>query len=235
MGRGRCDDPPADPLVSEFRILLSRVDRTRSAACGDGPTAVAPAGANPGLGGGNSLLLHNLLLAYLLDDPLRGSADGRCLRVTNSGSTRDWYLSRSDDDADGDGDQAVGYRVGTTRAHVLDRLRVGPTRCDGSTMERTRLLAGFLFDPDWTGNMGWSLRSQLFDCRCQRCVSACDCDETIDLVRYFGDPFHRAGCCGSWLFVIACHQKLLLKTLRERRRVTTKRADDSGQKHQRTE
>ena len=104
MGRGRCDDPPADPLVSEFRVFFSRVDSTRSAARRGGPTAVAAAGANPRLGGGNSLLLYNLLLAHLLDDPLRRSADSRCLRVTDSASNCDWYLSGSGDDADGDGD-----------------------------------------------------------------------------------------------------------------------------------
>ena len=128
----------------------------------------------------------------------------------------------------------MGYRVGTTRARLLDRLRVDAAGCDGATVECPRLLASVLFAPDWTGNMGWSLRSQLFDCRCQRGISACDCGETICLVRCFADTFDRAGCCGSWLFVVACHQKLLLETLRERRRVTTKRADDS-QKHQRTE
>ena len=104
MGRGRCDDPTANSLVSEFRVLLSRVDRARSAARRGGPRAVAAACADPRLGGRHSLLLYNLLLADLLDDPLRRSAGGRCLRVTNSASNCDWYLSGSRDDADGDGD-----------------------------------------------------------------------------------------------------------------------------------
>src|SRR5918996_181104 len=140
MGRGRCDDPPSDPLVSEFRVLCSRVDRARSAARGGGPMAVAAEGVDPRLGGRNSLLLYDLLLAHLLDDPPRRCADGRRLPLTDSSFTRRRALSRACNDAGRAGDQALGYRVGTTRAGVLDHLRMGAAGCNGPTMERTRLL-----------------------------------------------------------------------------------------------
>src|SRR5687768_17869314 len=97
MGRSRCDDPPADPLVSKFRVLLSRVDRARSAAHGGGAATVAAAGVDPWLDGGDSLLLHDLLLAHLLDDPLRWSASGLRLLVTGSGRDCDRDLSGSGD------------------------------------------------------------------------------------------------------------------------------------------
>src|SRR5687767_2084432 len=174
MGRGRCDHSPPDPLVSKFRVRVSGVDRSGSVAGRRRPAAGASAGVDPWLGGGNSLLLYHLLLAHLFNDPLRGTADGPCVRGTHSGGGRDRDLSGSGNDAGSDGDQAMGHRVGPTRSGVLDGFRVGAAGGDGSTMERTRLLAGFLSTPARTGSIWWSLRAQLSDRLSQRCRGAGD-------------------------------------------------------------
>src|SRR5262250_1233935 len=135
MARGSGYGPPADPLISEIRILLPRLDRIGAAARRYRPAAVACAGVHPRLGCGDSLLLRELLLAHLLDDPLRRRPRDCRLRVTAAPYHHRRVLSRVGNDADCAGDQTLGRCDGLTRSGVLDGMRMVATRSHGPTLE----------------------------------------------------------------------------------------------------
>lgn len=171
MGRGGRDCSPADLLVSKLRVVLSRLDRARAAALRRSVKAAAPARVDSRLGRRDSLLLHKLLLADLLDDPLRRRTDRRRVSLIAPGGDCCRHLSRSGNHARRDGDQALGPVGGTTRARLLDRVRMGATRHYGPALERARLLTSVPLNADPAGELGRSLRRQLSDRRRQ--LSSC--------------------------------------------------------------
>src|ERR1044072_9635648 len=84
MGVSRGHRDPSHPLVSELRTLAAGVDRV-------GPAdyrACAPTNSREGIAFGmgrrNSFLLLLVLLAHLLDDPLRRTAPSRRLPLVAS-------------------------------------------------------------------------------------------------------------------------------------------------------
>src|SRR4051812_8684154 len=102
----------------------------------------------------NCLLLRNLLLAHVFDDPLRWAAHSTRLRFIDPGRNCRRHLSWIVRPRGRTVCEEVGCVGTSARANILGRLRMGASRSDGSTLERSRLLPSLLFIPHSTREVG---------------------------------------------------------------------------------
>src|SRR6185369_3070863 len=94
-GRGSSQRTAPYPLVSQLRVLPTRVDRCSSSSRRDRATPFTNARLHSRLGCWLSLLLRHLLLADVFDDPLRRAADRAGLFITRPRRARHRRLSWS--------------------------------------------------------------------------------------------------------------------------------------------